>query len=249
MSENSKIPTRRVIRDKNFAKRIELACEKHSLAPSGHGRGKWLRDQLLEQFAVTVSPEAVRKWFSGEARPKPKMMNQLARILNVDEAWLSLGITPTSTPKEQRKQNADASGAVNLVAAQIQLAGGNIAFPDEEGPDLFAIIHGKHHTVDVRLTGSDEKVTLIVPTRSFTSTVIAVAPTDWPTVYRFFRVPSEYIDKYGNSRGGFAELAIERRQNSFFVGDETLPEIQNFSDLDGTNAPFKVRVRGAVQTL
>ncbi len=249
MSESSKIPTRRVIRDKNFAKRIEMACEKHPLAPSGHGRGKWLRDQMMEQHGVSVSPEAVRKWFSGEARPRPKIMNYLARILNVDEAWFSLGITPSTTPKDQRKQNADAAGAVNLVAAQIQLAGGNIAFPDDAGPDLFAIIHGKHHTVDVRLTGSDEKVTLIVPVRSSSSTVIAVTPTDWPTVYRFFRVPSELIDRYGNPRGGFSELSIERRQNTFFIGEDSLPEIQNFSDLDGTNVPFKVRVRGTSQSL
>ena len=48
-----------VIRDKEFAKRLEVAVENHHLAPSGHGRQKWLRDRIHENFSVTLSPEAV----------------------------------------------------------------------------------------------------------------------------------------------------------------------------------------------
>lgn len=74
----------RVIRDKEFAKRLEISCENHHLSPSGHGRQKWLRDQILDKFSVRLSPEAVRKWFAGEARPRPNVMRQIAQVLEVE---------------------------------------------------------------------------------------------------------------------------------------------------------------------
>ena len=112
----------RIIRDKSFAKRMEIACENHAYAPSGHGRQTWVRHKMHEKFGITLSPEAVRKWFAGESRPRPKVMTQLAEVLEVDEAWLALGLSPAATPRDQRKQNAMAAGAVNLVAGHIQLA-------------------------------------------------------------------------------------------------------------------------------
>ena len=44
----------RVIRDKDFAIRIEKACENHAHAPSGHGRQKWLRDELEQAGAGAI---------------------------------------------------------------------------------------------------------------------------------------------------------------------------------------------------
>ncbi|QXV73608.1 transcriptional regulator protein [Rhizobium phage RHph_X2_30] len=229
----SKHPAQRIIRDKSFAKRMEVACENHPRAPSGHGRQKWVREQMAEVFHVKVSPEAVRKWFAGEARPRPKVMSQIARILEVDEAWLSLGIKPKSPPREQRKQNATAAGAVNLVAAMIQLSGGNIAFPEQDGPDLFAIVHGKQHNITVRIAEPQDKLTLSVPVNP--NTLIAVLPTDRPTVYRFFRIPAETVERFGSNRGGYSELEIERRSNGVFVGEERLPEIHAFDNLEGSS--------------
>ncbi|AEG53188.1 hypothetical protein Sinme_1443 [Sinorhizobium meliloti AK83] len=161
-------------------------------------------------------------------------MSQIARVLEVDEAWLSLGITPKATPREQRKQNATAAGAVNLVAALIQLSGGNIAFPEKDGPDLFAIVHGKHHNITVRLADRSEKSTIQVPVK--TNTLIAVTPTDRPTVYKFFRIPSEAVEKFGSNRGGYSDLEVVYRSDGMFVGEEALPEIFAFDDLEGSQA-------------
>lgn len=129
----------RVVKDQDFAKRLATACENNPKAPSGHGRGRWLVRRLNEEFNVVVSPEGVRRWFAGEARPKPDMMSKVARVLEVDEAWLSLGANPLVTLREKKRQNALTNGAVNPVAAQLQLAGGNIAFPEEETPALICL--------------------------------------------------------------------------------------------------------------
>lgn len=85
-----------IIRDKAFAKRLVLACEGNPNCPTDQSRGKqkWIYDNLLSEFGVRVSAEAVRKWFAGESRPRPKVVSYIARLLEVDEAWLSLGITP-----------------------------------------------------------------------------------------------------------------------------------------------------------
>lgn len=223
----------RVIRDKEFAKRLEISCENHHLSPSGHGCQKWLRDQILDKFSVRLSPEAVRKWFAGDARPRPNVMRQIAQVLEVDEAWLSLGLSPAETPREKQRQNALTSGAVNLVAAQIQLAGGNIAFPEDrkEEHDLFAIVRGKQHAVTVRLGNTDKKFRLSVMPHA--KTVIAVVPTEDPTVYDFVRVPERLIDEYGYDRGGYTNIEIERGKKGFAVDGKLLPMIRSFDDLDG----------------
>lgn len=49
----------RVIRDKAFAKRLQLACENQPLCPeAGRGQQKWIYDQLLANHGIRVSPEA-----------------------------------------------------------------------------------------------------------------------------------------------------------------------------------------------
>jgi hypothetical protein len=225
-------PASKIIRDKAFAKRIEQSTENHPHAPSGHGRQKWVKDQLEVKFNENVSAEAVRKWFAGEARPKPKMMALVARALNVDEAWLSLGITPTGTPLEKRKQNALVAGAVNLVAAQIQLMGGNIAYPDTTDEfDIFAIIKGKQHNITVRLTGIETASVIHLPLH--VQEVIVVVPTDRPTIFSFFRVPTDVIGEAGNVRGNYTEMACELVSGKLLIGDRAVPEILSFDNLEG----------------
>lgn len=225
-----------VVREKEFAKRLEIACENNPHSPSGHGRQSWLRERIMDQNRdVRVSPEAVRKWFSGESRPRPTIMSMIARALEVDEAWLSLGITPVATPRERSKQSATAAGAVNLVAGHIQLVGGNIAFPEDEteAEDVFAIVRGKRLSLVVRLGTTQQKFKLTFFKKGEKSTVIAVVPTNKPSVYEFVRVPANVIENHGKHRGGFVEIEIEHDGSIFFAGGEALPIIHSFDNLDG----------------
>lgn len=227
-----------VIRDKNFAKRLETAILGNPSAPDGHGRQKWLREQLDSRFRRKVSAEALRKWFAGEARPRPAIMTEIAVILEVDEAWLSLGITPDTTLAERRHQNALVSGAVNVVAGMIQMSDGHIAFPDttDTQVDLYAIIQGRQHSLIIRsMREQADAVTLTVPAGHERSIVICVAQRD-PTTYSLLRLPSDVIAKSGNRKGGYFEVSVTTEPN-FAVETELLPVIKNFANLDGELPP------------
>lgn len=70
----------------NFEKRLEQACNNNPDIPKfGSGR------QTVIAREMKVSTEAVRKWFNGLAMPRPQMMKALAKFLEVDHVWLSLG--------------------------------------------------------------------------------------------------------------------------------------------------------------
>ncbi len=223
-----------IVENKAYSKRLENAILQHSQAPDGHGRQKWLRDQIETRFNTKLSPEAIRKWFAAESKPRANVNRMIAQILEVDEAWLSLGITPDASLSEKRQQSFIASGAVNLVAGMIQMNNGHIAFPDEEGAvDLYAIVRGKQHSVVVR-TGAikDGSIHITVPPQHEKSVVLCVVQRE-PTSYAIVRIPADVIHKSGTKKGGYLELEIVVSRDRYAVAGEVLPIIQNFSDLEG----------------
>lgn len=224
-----------IVRDEKFVKRLELACENHHLAPSGHGRQAWLRQRLNQDFNIDVSAEATRKWFAGVAKPRPKVMLALSKILDVDVSWLSLGVDQTEKPRDKAKRSAIAAGAVNFVAGHIQLAGGNIAFPEgeDEQEDVFAIVRGKRHAVTVILGNVMPKFKIAVPQHAFANTVLLVVPTKNPLVYEFFRLPSEILKNHGRNRSGHGEFQVDRDGDILSIEGQPLPQIRSFDNLDG----------------
>ena len=140
----------------DFARRVAQACEASGLVPAAnYGRLNWFQKQYADRFGVEIATETVRKWFAGETKPRPQALRQLAEILQVDEAWLSLG---TASDAKGRKpvQDATASGAVNLVAGLVQMDGGTIAFPEPddkraeaENIHLYAIIRGAQYPLHI----------------------------------------------------------------------------------------------------
>lgn len=219
----------RIIRDKAFAKRLQTACEANPRCPEvNRGQQKWIYDQLLSEFGVRVSPEAVRKWFAGETRPRPKIMSMIARFLEVDEAWLSLGIKPDATPDERRVRNAKTNGAVNLVVGLIQLYGGHVAYSEDEGgPDMFVIMAGKQYEVDVSLaheTGKGFQFTFDANRRR---TLIGVVLGDHMRDFALLRFSADTMDAAAEMRGDYWEIHVEATPNGFFAGRVAIPEIED----------------------
>ena len=69
--------------DKQFAKRLNEACDGHPHVPAyGQGRQEWIKK------ALAISSEAARRYFNGSSRPRPDKMKKLARALEVDKAVL-----------------------------------------------------------------------------------------------------------------------------------------------------------------
>src|SRR5688572_7371484 len=98
--------------DQSFPKRLTQACDVRPDIVPIYGKG---RNAVLAK-KVGVSEEAVGKWFHGKTRPIAQKIARLARLLDVDESWLAWGVESDISDKDREIRNAEASGAVNLVA-------------------------------------------------------------------------------------------------------------------------------------
>jgi transcriptional regulator with XRE-family HTH domain len=237
LTSAAKKPTQvRVVRDKAFGRRLEQAANSHPTCPTGHGQQKWLREELERQHGIKVSPEGTRKWFAGESRPKPKVMKSIAQVLQVDEAWLALGLIPTSTPEETKSRNAAANGAENLVASLIQLSGGNIAFANptkDTGVDIHAIIGGKKYDIQVKATKptADGDVTFAIEHMADDQTLILVAVDDAHLHSKVFAVDYELVKAHGKERGGYVNLIGRIDGTKLIVGQRAIPTVKDFAKL------------------
>lgn len=211
MPETEILVPRRVkrVEHKAFAQRMAQACDGNtSVPPPNYGRLQWFVDQMQERFGVTTTPETIRKWFAGEALPRPKSIHMLAEILVVDEAWLSLGRAPELDGRQQKLRNAEADGVVNVVAGFIQMCGSNPAFPEpgdkraqQEHIDIYAIIRGAQYAFHVVLAKGD---TFAVPIGAEETFVVGVLRTD-ELECQFYEIGAEAIAA-GRRKGGFIEV-------------------------------------------
>lgn len=208
-----------IVRDKPFAQRLAQACDSSPKEPpSAYGRLTWLKNRL-EDIGTKVSVETVRKWYSGEVKPRPEKLALLARILEVDEAWLSLGVDPNMTPRERRVRDATVDGAVNLVAGFIQMDGGYPAYPDREdgGPiDIHAIIKGAKYDFHVSLADGDGKFS--VPSKRGGAIILGVVRRSGFHI-DLYEIDEDAIDQGGQRHGGSvvvtADLKKLKRITSF----------------------------------
>jgi transcriptional regulator with XRE-family HTH domain len=226
----------RVILDANFAARLNLASDQHPHTPEmNRGRLTWVRREMASRFDVSVSIETVRKWFSGEARPRPDKMKRLAELLEVDEAWLSLGVHPEMDRRERKARNALADGAVNVVAGLIQMAGGHPAFPEpddtraeKEHVDIFAVIKGGRYDIHVATaTAGDGAYRFAVPTTYERLFVVGLIQTG-PFCFDLVELSSDLVDKAGIRRGSHLEVIVEPKGRDYAASGETVRRIEGF---------------------
>lgn len=121
--------------------------------------------------------ETVRKWTAGDTIPRQKTLLALADVLDADSAWLSLGRTPVDQ-RAAKLRNAEADGAVNVLAGFIQMGGGTPAFPGEHRDgeavvDITAIIRGALYAFHVALAReTNNTFYFAVPVSALDTTVV-----------------------------------------------------------------------------
>ena len=185
---------------------------------------------------MDVSHEAVRKWLSGETRPRPVAMKRLANLFGVDEAWLSLGVTNDIPQKEREARNATADGAVNVFAGLVQMNGGHCAFPGEEDSrrdyvDLYAIIRGSQFSVHVAY---GENVSLdvfkfLIPKEYSQCTVVgAMHPSSMRAP--FINMKQGMIDKHKIKNSSHFEITVHKVGEQYMTGSDVWPVIDNLVD-------------------
>jgi hypothetical protein len=231
-------PPERIIREAAFAKRLGQICDNHPhVPPLHHGRLTWVKREL-EKFDVPVSTETVRKWFSGEARPRRDKLKILAEIVRADEIYLSLGVVPEMDTGQQRKYQRALGGSVYLVAGMLEIAGYPVAFPEEGDPradevDLYAIINGVQKALKVTMVRDlgDWKFKLAVPLKHAAVTNIGIIRTS-PVRFDVLVVPSELIDLHGDAKGGtHVEVLLNREDNVYLIGDTPVPVVRDFGKI------------------
>lgn len=223
---------RRIV-DKDFAKRLNTACDKNAGKVPPYNRGRLTTiQQLLTDCSVSVSLETVRKWFAGEARPRPDKMKLLADILQVDIGWLSHG-EENLDKKERAIRNKYAQGAVNILAGHLQLAGGVLAFPESESAKDFTVIID-HKCFDIHaalaqvVQGSSKAYELNIPSDVTGIKVIGVIPISDVDVI-FLNIDDDILRVHGTQRGGRIQLLISQTGSQYRSGSDLIPRISNFS--------------------
>lgn len=217
------------MKDPDFARRLEQACDRHEMIPAyGYGRQTWIKENMK------VSHEAVRKWVKGESRPRPSKMKELADLLGVDEAWLSLGVEPDAKPQERKERSARLEGAANVFMGMLQSAGGSAAFPDDPaGPvDFYAIINGRHLAFHVALASkaNADTVTFRLPA-DFEKCTTVGAVRSGPLRLDFVVLPRHIVKQHGVHHGGHVELAVEPRTGHYVVNGHKLPVLHGFDEI------------------
>lgn len=221
-----------VIRDKEFAKRLNEACNNNShVPPYNFGRLTWIRKNMLEYQQEKISTETVRKWLSGESRPRPTKMKKLADLLQVEESWLSLGIKSNMDTKQRAARNVMASGAASILAGFIQIAEGSIAFPDgESDEDFTAIIGHKKYEVHTSLAiaHDNDMYRFSTPVNHTSLTIVGAIPTSHTNII-FLKLSNETLKKYGVLRGGHLEIIVQKIGSNFKCGPDQIPKIADFT--------------------
>lgn len=220
MKDRPRTYSQRVARDNPFAKRLDTACDANAHCPAmHHGRLTWIQRELQSRYDVSVSVETVRKWCAGESQPRPDKTAMLAEILQVDVAWLQLGIDPDIPVRERKVRNAVADGAVNLIAGLIRMDGGQPAFPNDGGTvDLHAIIQGAKY--DFHIATADATGKFHIPVDHDKAIVLGIERGDGFRV-AIYELTTGIIDTYGKWNGGSIEVEVPR---------EMLRRIESFGD-------------------
>lgn len=202
---------------KDFARRLEQACDGNPGVPQLHrGRLGWFVEHL-SQHGIKVTGETVRKWFIGETRPKPQAMEALAQMLKQDVAWLATGSSSVIPAAQTKARNAQASGAVNVVAGFIQMAGYHPAFPDatdtianDKRIDLYAVIQGQQHQIHVApIEVVEKKKVFRIPVESQGLTIVGVIP-DSPVSVEFVNIDWDTVANSPRRAGAF-EVPASRK--------------------------------------
>ena len=204
----------RIVRDAEFARRLDQACDSFAQVPSGHGRLTWVQRELENRMDLSVSLETVRKWFAGEAKPRQEKLPKIAEMLQVDVAWLSLGVDPDMQIRGRPMRNPLADGPARIVAGLIQMDGGQVTFPEETDKEaqknhvhLRAIIKGAKYDLHASPGKVDgRKVKFSVPANS--GAVIVLGLIRQGFAIEIVEITPELIAA-GTRRDGSIEVLID----------------------------------------
>lgn len=215
-----------------FKDRFTQACNDSTIIPE-YGKGR----QVAIAKRLNVTQEAVRKWFTGEAVPRPEKMQELASYLEVDEAWLALGIKPEMGRDERRKANRMSSAAVYMVTGLVMMEGGNVAWPSERDPrsryvDIYAIMRGVQVALHVCAGRevSNGSFELIIP-REYQDVRCVGFISAGVGKFHLIDLPTELINAHKAKKSGEYAITVSRVGADYFAGSDKVNRFKVFGEI------------------
>lgn len=217
---------------KEFAKRLRQACDDSFVVPE-YGKGR----QVAIAKHMKCTQEAVRKWFEGEAMPKPQKMRRLATFLDVDEGWLALGIKPDMDKDDRKRISRITTGAIHFVTGLIMMEGGNVAFPRDDDPrseyvDLYVIMHGAQAAIHVcPVAVVDDKTFEAMVPRQYADVRCVGFVSLGGGKYHLIDLPTNAIEQLKRNKAGDYALTIKREGSQYRSDSYTWPRFNTFGDI------------------
>lgn len=217
---------------KAFVGRLKEACDGSKVVPPPHkGRQQYISQQL------GVAPEAVSKWFKGVSMPRPDKMERLAELLQVEQTWLSFGISPEMDRQERKAHAREVDGAVHLVMGLSMLGGAHCGLPGPKDPranyvDFYATVKGSVYMVHVCLGReiSEGRYELLVPREYDDVNCVAVIQKA-PGKFDQLDMPSRFITEHKTRKtGGFTITMNRMDRGQYTTGSAVWPRIRYFGD-------------------
>lgn len=216
-----------------FVTRLTHACDQSSkVPPAFQGR------QQMIAVRMGVAPEAVSKWFKAVSMPRPSKLLELAELLEVDAAWLSLGVKVELDRAERKIHAHDSSGAVMLVRGLVTLAGGTCGDPAPTDPragyvDFYATLRGQVWPIRVALAREVEpdRFEVMLPREFKDVRTFAVIPLAGEK-YQFLDMAAPAIDLVKMLKTGEYAVAIDRAEGGKYTTDSlTWQRVRLFGEL------------------
>lgn len=209
----------------DFSCRLNQACDECPVVPRlGKGRQVFLARQL------DVTSEAVRKWLSGEATPRPDKLRKLAELLGVDHVWLALGAT-THRDGEEHARSLPSDAMVHAAMSYLILAGYDVAVAQsDEQIDIHATMAGEKFAIVVRMGErvAPDQWKVMFPT-AVRADWKAILPGSQGSLHLdIYDVPRDTALAYGCHTGNSLECTVRRMDNgSLLLGSEEIHPLAN----------------------
>jgi hypothetical protein len=221
--------------DTLFAMRMKRACDANPLIPDENGgRLVWIKDRMNDE-GMDVSLQSVHRWYHGRARPRQQKLLLLAKVIAVDESWLSLGRLDEIVSRRSKPQKPVLDGSVYVAIGLMQLSNISCAWPDEDDPtasyvNFYSIIQGKQHRFHVayiRDETSEGSVKIHLPVEYEKCSIIVVRRTE-PMHVDLWSLDTKTIKESSKNFGGYLELTGHISGSALLIANSTFKVMRNF---------------------
>lgn len=213
-----------------FSERLRKACKNNPHLPR---ENDGLYSHLARQLGV--KPQAVRKYFNAEARPRSPKMSALAKLVNADESWLALGVGDDSVTNKMRTvQSVVGNNASNLVYGLMGINGHKCIISDgANGVDLICERYGSQSKIGVTSGVTNKEGVKIAKIKdTYTQHLNLVVFKTGKISVDILVIPPDVIETLEmNVKSGGLEIPLDYQDGKYFIEGIEIRKLEDTSFL------------------